>query len=153
MKRIKLQYTRGNHKPNMNTENYYVKVTDRNIYFSGEIDELSTLHIQTALIELISNDTYLNNKEPINFYINSWGGSVVCSLGIVDIIQSSKTPVYTFNNGVCSSEGFLLLIAGHKRFGRKNTSYLIHQIQTASFYTDYTRMDQDLEYTKKLKEK
>lgn len=45
---------------------------------------------------------------------------------LIDTILHSKTPVYTINTGYQYSMGFLIGLAGHKRFGTPNAKYLMH---------------------------
>jgi len=83
------------------------------------------------VFKLLYNMDY--NPNPIELYINTYGGDVYPSLGLVDKIMSSKTPVHTFCTGVAASSGLLILLAGYKRFGHTNSSYLIHSISTLTF--------------------
>lgn len=66
-------------------------------------------------------------REPIKLYINSNGGAVSGALKIIDAIQLSKTPVYTFNTGMAYSAGFFIFITGEKRFAYPNSSFLFHE--------------------------
>ena len=72
-------------------------------------------------------DRGLDNVEPIVIYINTDGGELYAALSIVAAIEASRTPVYTVNLGKAFSAGFLILIAGHKRFGMPYSSYLFHE--------------------------
>jgi ATP-dependent Clp protease protease subunit len=67
-------------------------------------------------------------REPIKLILNSYGGSVYDGLGIVAVIDSSKTPVYTYVYGYAMSMGLLIAAAGHKRFGSKISTFMYHQI-------------------------
>ena len=67
-----------------------------------------------------------HRKRPIKLYINSPGGDIYEGFALIDAIRLSKTPVYTYNVGVCASMGFLIYIAGHKRFTFPHAMYLLH---------------------------
>ena len=67
-------------------------------------------------------------REPILLYINSFGGSVYDGLALVDIIQESKTPVYTIAIGSAMSMGLWIFLAGRKRFIGENATLMFHDI-------------------------
>jgi ATP-dependent Clp protease protease subunit len=114
--------------------NDITSVTERIIYLSEEIDIASAGTITNALINLINKDDEQDNKEknferkPIKFYINSNGGSVYDSWGIIDTILTSKTPIYTYCTGQAMSSGLLLFLAGHKRFTNKHSTFVCHAV-------------------------
>lgn len=63
-------------------------------------------------------------REPIKIYINSLGGSLDAAITIVDSINMSRTPVYTFNIGTVQKESFLIYLAGHKRLTYSNATFM-----------------------------
>lgn len=65
-------------------------------------------------------------NKPILLYIASNGGSVDAGFALIDAIQTSKTPVYTINTGYWYSMGFLIGLAGKKRFAMPNATFLMH---------------------------
>ena len=67
-------------------------------------------------------------REPILLYINSFGGSVYDDLALVDIIQESKTPVYTIVIGSAMSMALWIFLAGKKKFIGKNATLMFHDI-------------------------
>ena len=67
-------------------------------------------------------------REPILLYINSFGGSVYDGLALVDIIQESKTPVYTIVIGSAMSMALWIFLAGKKKFIGKNATLMFHDI-------------------------
>lgn len=46
------------------------------------------------------------------------------AITIMNSIQISKTPVYTFNIGSVHKESFLVYIAGHKRYAYTNSTFM-----------------------------
>jgi ATP-dependent Clp protease protease subunit len=75
----------------------------------------------------------IEEREPIKMYIDSCGGELVASFTIIDSIELSKTPVWTFNIGSAYSGGFFTFIAGHKRFAYPSSSFLYHEGSTVVF--------------------
>lgn len=67
-------------------------------------------------------------REPIHIYINSYGGSVYAMWTLIDAIESSVTPIYTYCNGYCMSAAFQIFLSGHKRFVSKHATLMYHQI-------------------------
>ena len=68
----------------------------------------------------------VEERKPILLYLSSRGGDLDAGFELLDVIQSSKTPVYTINFGYQYSMGFLIGIAGHRRFASRNAKFLIH---------------------------
>jgi len=71
----------------------------------------------------------VDNTAPIHFYINSPGGSVYDGLGIYDMMQHIKAPVYTYCTGMAASMASLLHQAGEKghRYALPHSRIMIHQ--------------------------
>jgi ATP-dependent Clp protease protease subunit len=97
-------------------------------------------------------DIPVQERKPIRILINSDGGSVDVVLHCIDMIQLSKTPIYTIGMGRVYSAGGLLLMAGHKRYIFKHTSCLIHDGWSGAFGSVGKMLD-NLEFTKLMEEK
>lgn len=87
---------------------------DRIIWASGTVDDRMGDIIQAQLIFLETTD-----KKDINLYLNTGGGSVLCGLGIRDVMNYIKPDVTTTNLGMCASMGSILLSSGAK--GKRNS--------------------------------
>jgi ATP-dependent Clp protease protease subunit len=98
---------------------------DRIIILGTEIDESTANTIMAQLLYLNSMD----NKKPIQMYINSPGGSVVAGLQIYDTMQMIKAPVQTICTGMACSMAAVILAGGRKgmRGALPNSSIMIHQ--------------------------
>jgi ATP-dependent Clp protease protease subunit len=98
---------------------------DRIIILGTEIDESTANTIMAQLLYLNSMD----NKKPIQMYINSPGGSVVAGLQIYDTMQMIKAPVQTICTGMAASMAAVILAGGEKgmRGALPNSSIMIHQ--------------------------
>lgn len=105
----------------------YSRLLKERIIFIGEpVDERVANSIIAQLLFLDSQD----NKQDIQVYINTPGGSVTDGLAIYDTIQYVKADVSTICVGLAASMGALLLAAGKKgkRFALPNSQILIHQV-------------------------
>jgi ATP-dependent Clp protease protease subunit len=67
--------------------------------------------------------------KPIKIHIDSYGGAVYQCFGLLGIIKSSKTTIHTLVTGCAMSCGFLIAIAGHKRFAYEKSTYLYHLLR------------------------
>lgn len=92
------------------------------------------------------------DRKPIWIYIHSYGGDLDYMWGIVDIIQTSKTPVYTVNVGRAASAAAIIFLAGHKRFMFPRSIVLIHE-GSAQLSGDSTKvLDASDSYRKAIKQ-
>jgi len=95
---------------------------DRIIWVSGPVDQHMSDIVQAQLLFLDSVE-----KKDITLYINSPGGSVLCGLGIVDLMNYIKSDVATVNIGMCASMGSILLSSGTKG---KRSSLIYSKVMT-----------------------
>jgi len=98
---------------------------DRIIMLDTDVNDASASLIVAQMLFLESQ----NPSKPINFYINSPGGSVTAGIGIYDTMNFIKCPVHTIVIGQAASMGSFLASAGEKgkRFILPNARHMIHQ--------------------------
>ena len=108
---------------------------NRRLYINYDIDEtiLDSIVYMILRYNRDDKDKSVDERKPIIIYINSPGGSVTDGFSLIDIILESKTPVYTVNQGICYSMGFLIFLAGQKRYSMKNSTFLCHEGSGFSF--------------------
>lgn len=97
---------------------------DRTIFLNGEVNDQSANLLIAQLLFLESE----SDTKPINFYINSPGGSVTAGMGVYDTMNFIKSPVHTTCIGMAASMGSFLLAAGEKRYAMPNSTIMIHQV-------------------------
>lgn len=138
-------------------EVFYLKdLKQRKIVISEDIDD-EAVPVQDAIHNILqfnADDRALppESRKPILLYLTSNGGSVDVGMQLIDIILNSKTPVYTINTGRQYSMGFLIGLAGHKRFATKNAKFLMHDGTT--FVVDSTSKAKDqMEFQIKIDER
>ena len=108
---------------------FYLKdLQQRKLFLNADIDQFSVYDIAKNILQYNSEDKNIEIKDrkPILLYITSKGGEVDSGFELIDIIENSKTPVYTINLGYQYSMGFLIGLAGYKRFATPNAKFLIH---------------------------
>ncbi|OHA68328.1 MAG: ATP-dependent Clp protease proteolytic subunit [Candidatus Wildermuthbacteria bacterium RIFCSPLOWO2_01_FULL_47_18] len=99
---------------------------DRIIFLGAPINDIVANSVIAQLLFLASRDS----QKPIQFYINTPGGSVTAGLAIYDTMQYIKAPVSTVCVGMAASMGAVLLGAGAagKRFALPNSQIMLHQV-------------------------
>lgn len=89
---------------------YSLLLKERIVFLGTQIDDQVANVIVAQLLYLNS----LDQKQPINLYINSPGGHVYAGLAIYDAMQMIQAPVSTVAMGISASMGTALLVAGQK---------------------------------------
>lgn len=133
---------------------YLNDLKQRKIYLNSEIDQLTVADVTRHILQFNKEDkgTPIEDRTPILLYIVSNGGEVDAGFELIDVIQSSKTPVYTINLGYQYSMGFLIGLAGHKRFATVNAKYLMHDGSNFVYNSGAKAQDQ-MEFNRKVEER
>ena len=100
--------------------------------FIGPVESVVAYLVGTTIIDANRQDKNLpiELRKPIKIFINSDGGSLTDCMYICNLIEISKTPVYTINCGSAYSAGGLILMAGHRRYTLPDATALIHDGST-----------------------
>ena len=137
----------------------FVSVIDNNeLYFYNDVNTESALVVNKTLSDLarqllIAKITFDLQETPhIKLHINSDGGEVFGALSIVDRIQASKVPVHSYAEGLVASASTLISVSCHKRYIRKNTILLIHQVRSwfEGTYEDFNDEKQNMDLIMKV---
>jgi ATP-dependent Clp protease, protease subunit len=98
---------------------------DRIVILDTDVNSHSASLIVAQLLFLEKE----SSEQPVNFYINSPGGSVTAGMSIYDTMQFIKCPVHTVVLGQAASMGSLLAQAGEPghRYIMKHARHMIHQ--------------------------
>ena len=125
-------------KPNNdeNGENNAILHTIKNnIYFTGPITEQTIFAITTNLVAFQYRD-----YPEINLHLQSPGGALFPTLGLVDLIRTSDIPINTYIEGYVASAGTLISVVGANRFIGKHGAMLIHQVKMGSDISKYNEI-------------
>lgn len=136
-------------------ELFYLKdLKQRKLFLNMEIDQISVADIARHILQYNKEDVGIDpaDRQPILLYVVSNGGEVDSGFELIDVIQSSKTPVYTINLGYQYSMGFLIGLAGHKRFATRNAKYLMHDGSNFVYNSGAKAQDQ-MEFNRKVEER
>lgn len=116
-----------------------VEVSDRNLYLSKAVNQASIEELVRSIIKINDEDDqhqkiydfykFPYERLPIKIYLDTYGGLLYQTFGLVAVMENSKTPIHTIVTGCAMSAGFIILISGHKRFAYKMATPLYHQAQ------------------------
>ena len=108
---------------------------NNHIYFYTEIDRNTISKLNVLLREAEEYCVILSLKlridlVPIYLHIYSNGGYIHAAFAAIDVINSSKVPVYSIIEGATASAGTLISIVCKKRYIRPTAYMLIHQLSS-----------------------
>lgn len=108
--------------------------SERRIYLTGVFDESKIQGIIQEIFDKNEEDTKGEKevvgfvRKPIELHINSPGGSVYECIGLINVMEHSKTPIHTYVWTKAMSAGFWTFISGHKRFVHPRASLMVHDM-------------------------
>ena len=155
----KLMIKTDDESDNHHEKQKFVSVIDNNeLYFYNDVNNESVLMLNKTLSDLsrqllITQLTFDLKETPhIKLHINSDGGEVFGALSIVDRISTSKVPVYSYAEGIVASASTLISVSCHKRYIRRNTILLIHQVRSwfEGTYEDFNDEKQNMDLIMKI---
>lgn len=132
---------------------YWESRKNRTFYVDYEIDEMYELmELSKVIVQMNIAEKDIENPDPIYLFIHSYGGDLEQANFFADLCTSSRIPIVTIAMGVSMSAGFIIFLAGHKRYMFKHTQLLIHE-GSASFTGSAQEIEQaQKNYKKQLNE-
>lgn len=123
----------------MNESQSGVYARKNHIYFYSDVNKQSTENFIKILNEMNDNFTMLASEynlleikpKPIYLHISSYGGFLLESFIMYDLIKRSKIPVHTIAEGYSMSAGAVMLVAGAKKYATPSAMILIHQLRAS----------------------
>lgn len=103
---------------------------NRTYFLDYEIDEdyrLIELSKTIIRMNIEEKDIPIDQLKPIYIYIFSYGGCLDQATALCDVIESSRIPIVTVCLGVAMSAGFLIFLAGKRRYAFRQSTFLAHQ--------------------------
>jgi len=133
---------------------YLQDLKQRKLFLNMDVSQTSVAELARVIMQFNSDDMGIPVEErmPIKLYIASNGGEVDAGFELIDVIESSKTPVYTINMGNQYSMGFLIGLCGHKRYAFKNSKYLMHDGSSMVWNSGAKAQDQ-MEFNRRVEER
>jgi len=93
----------------------------------GDIDCIEINQIIQDIYEINAENHKKTTVEPIKLIINSFGGEVFSGLALIDVIDSSQTPIHTICHGTAMSMALIIYAAGHHRIASKYATFMYHE--------------------------
>lgn len=134
---------------------FYIKdLKQRKLFLNSDVNQFTVQEFIRHILQFNRENCGIDpaERKPILLYVNSNGGEVDSGFALIDAIMNSKTPVYTINLGFQYSMGFLIGIAGHKRFATKNSKFLMHDGQNYVYDSGMKAQDR-MEFNKRTAER
>lgn len=134
---------------------FYLKdLSQRKLFINTSIEQDTIFDAVKNIMQYNREDSgvAIEKRKPIILYLTSNGGEVDAGFELIDAIQCSKTPVYTVNLGYQYSMGFLIGLAGHKRYATANAKFLMHDGSNFVYNSGAKAQDQ-MEFQRKVEER
>lgn len=131
--------------PDPNLRNYYRDEQDRIFWLNDSVETCAQ-----DLIEMIlrcnreDKGKLAEERVPIKIFIDSPGGDITFMWSVINMIETSKTPIWTINYCTAYSASAEILASGHKRYGLKGSHVMVHSGSCA-----YSGQADQVESTKK----
>lgn len=113
--------------PDPNLRDYYRDEQDRIFWLDENVENCAT-----DLIKMImrcnkeDKGKPVEERMPIKIFIDSPGGDVTFMWSIINLIEMSKTPVWTINYCTAYSAAAEILASGHERYALKGSHVMVH---------------------------
>lgn len=126
----------------------------RKLNLNSDIEQSSVAGIVRNIMRFNADDKGIDIKDrkPILLYIATNGGDVDAGFELIDAIKASKTPVYTINMGNQYSMGFMVGLAGHRRYAMPNSKFLMHD-GSQFIYTSGAKAQDVMMFRKRAEER
>ena len=108
---------------------YGIDFENRRIDLDEDVEDFTIGFVVRAIRSMILAD----KAEPIDIYINSYGGSVYDGLRLYDVIQGSTyTPIRVHAEGKIMSMGLIIYLSGDSehRYSSPNATFMAHSLSS-----------------------
>lgn len=97
----------------------------RKVFLWGEVNDDSMKTVMEKMLYL----EFDKPGEPIEFYLNTPGGSITAGMAVYDTLKLISSPIHAIVTGMAASMGSILLCTGEKghRYVFPHARVLIHQ--------------------------
>ena len=121
--------------PDPNEVTYWQLRKNRIFFIDYEIDEdYRCIELSKIIVQMNFEEMNIPEEDlqPIVLFLHSYGGDLDQAQALCDIIEASRIPIVTVCSGVAMSAGFLIFLAGKRRYAFKQSQFLAHS-GSASF--------------------
>ena len=132
-------------------------IKKRDIFLCAEISKDNIKDIITEIKKIENSDEEIRDyvkdvykgiyqAEPINLYLDSYGGSVYAAISLYNIIRNCKTEIHITVLSTCFSACNIILMASKFRKCYDNSRFLIHSVSSIT-YGKLEQMKADIKET------
>lgn len=139
--------------PDPDLRDYYRDEEDR-IFWLDEQVEMCAEDLIKMILRCNKEDKGkpAEERKPIKIFIDSPGGDVTFMWSIINLIEMSKTPVWTINYCTAYSAASEILASGHKRYAMPGSHVMIH-LGSCTYSGDVANVESTKKYFDALSKK
>lgn len=132
---------------------YYRDEEDRIFWLDESVGDCATDLIK-MIIRCNKEDKGkpVEDRKPIKIFIDSPGGDVTFMWSVINMIETSKTPIWTINYCTAFSAAAEILASGHQRYAFKGTNVMVH-LGSCSYSGDVANVETTKKYFDNLSKK
>lgn len=108
---------------------YWQLRKNRTFVIDYEIDEdYALLELGKVIVQMNIEEKDIPKEElkPIYIWIHTYGGDLDQAQFFCDLLETSRIPIITIAMGAAMSAGFLIFLAGKKRYAFSHSRMLVH---------------------------
>lgn len=135
--------------------NYWKSRENRTFFIDYELEEdYMAIELSKSIIQMNMEERDIPKDElrPIFIFIHSFGGDSFQGNFLADLIMSSRIPIVTVAMGTAMSSGFIIFLAGHRRYIFNHSQLLVHEGYAAFQGTASEIEEAQKNYKKKLED-
>ena len=147
-----------NYKDNIVEEMLIKEANNRNIVINQDVNTETMYKAMYWLKKIKSiddkNNIPIDRRQPINIYINSYGGEVYEGLALISLIKNMQEKGYiinTYSESKSMSMGFVIFCVGTNRYMSRYSTLMCHSVSSMT-YGKVQDMIVDLDETIRLDE-
>lgn len=147
-----------NYKDNIVEEMLIKEANNRNIVINQDVNTETMYKAMYWLKKIKSiddkNNIPIDRRQPINIYINSYGGEVYEGLALISLIKNMQEKGYiinTYSESKSMSMGFVIFCVGTNRYMSRYSTLMYHSVSSMT-YGKVQDMIVDLDETIRLDE-
>ena len=147
-----------NYKDNIVEEMLIKEANNRNIVINQDVNTETMYKAMYWLKKIKSiddkNNIPIDRRQPINIYINSYGGEVYEGLALISLIKNMQEEGYiinTYSESKSMSMGFVIFCVGTNRYMSRYSTLMYHSVSSMT-YGKVQDMIVDLDETIRLDE-
>lgn len=139
--------------PDPTLRDHYRDEEDRIFWLNDNVENCAEDLIKTILrCNKEDKGKTIEDRKPIKIFIDSPGGDVTFMWTIINMIESSKTPIWTINYCTAYSAASEILASGHKRYALPGSHVMIH-LGSCAYSGDVANVESTKKYFDALSKK